>query len=64
MSFWFGEDGGDVLKTPVVIFLEKIDFQFGKKLAKGTTDPRVEFISQYHSSQFTNFEHFTFQMLD
>ena len=27
------------------------------KIAKGTTDPRVEFISQDHSSQFTNLEH-------
>ena len=26
-------------------------------IAKGTTDPRVEFISQDHSSQFTNLEH-------
>ena len=28
-------------------------------IAKGTTDPRVEFISQDHSSQFTNLEHVT-----
>ena len=28
-----------------------------KNIAKGTTDPRVEFISQDHSSQFTNLEH-------
>ena len=28
-----------------------------KNIAKGTTDPRVEFISQNHSSQFTNLEH-------
>ena len=28
-------------------------------IAKGTTDPRVEFISQDHSSQFTNLEHIT-----
>ena len=28
----------------------------GKNIAKGTTDPRVEFISQDHSSQFTNLE--------
>ena len=28
-------------------------------VAKGTTDPRVEFISQDHSSQFTNHEHIT-----
>ena len=26
-------------------------------IAKGTTDPRVEFISQVYSSQFTNLEH-------
>ena len=28
-------------------------------IAKGTTDPRVEFISQDHSSQITNLEHIT-----
>ena len=28
-----------------------------KNIAKGTTDPRVEFISQDHSSQFKNLEH-------
>ena len=28
-------------------------------IAKGRTAPRVEFISQDHSSQFTNFEHIT-----
>ena len=28
-------------------------------IAKGTTDPRVEFISQDYSSQFTNLEHIT-----
>ena len=28
-------------------------------IAKGTTDPRVEFISQDHGSQFTNLEHIT-----
>ena len=28
-------------------------------IAKGTTDPRVEFISQDHSSQFANLEHIT-----
>ena len=28
-------------------------------IAKGTTDPRVEFISQDHNSQFTNLEHIT-----
>ena len=28
-------------------------------IAKGTTDLRVEFISQDHSSQFTNLEHVT-----
>ena len=27
-----------------------------RNIAKGTTDPRVEFISQDHSSQFTNLE--------
>ena len=27
-----------------------------KNIAKGTTDPRVEFISQVQSSQFTNFD--------
>ena len=40
------------------------DYKIGEKLmevivlniAKGTTDPRVEFISQDHSSQFTNLE--------
>ena len=26
-------------------------------IAKGTTDPRVEFISQDHSSQFTNLDY-------
>ena len=26
-------------------------------IAKGTTDPRVEFISQDNSSQFANLEH-------
>ena len=30
-----------------------------KNIAKGTTDPRVEFISEDHSSQFTNLEHIT-----
>ena len=30
-----------------------------KNIAKGTTDPRVEFISQDHSSQFTNLKHIT-----
>ena len=29
---------------------------FNSNIAKGTTDPRVEFISQDHSSQFTNLE--------
>ena len=28
-------------------------------IAKGTTDPRVEFISQVHSSQFTNLDQIT-----
>ena len=28
-------------------------------IAKGTTDPRVEFISQGHSAQFTKLEHIT-----
>ena len=28
-------------------------------IAKGTTDPRVEFIPQDHSSQFTNLVHIT-----
>ena len=28
-----------------------------KNIAKGTTDPRVEFISQDHSSQFTNLDY-------
>ena len=28
-----------------------------ENIAKGTTDPRVEFISQDQSSQFTNLEH-------
>ena len=28
-----------------------------ENIAKSTTDPRVEFISQDHSSQFTNLEH-------
>ena len=30
-----------------------------KNIAKGTTDSRVEFISQDHSLQFTNLEHIT-----
>ena len=30
-----------------------------KNIAKGTTDPRVEFTSQHHSSQLTNLEHLT-----
>ena len=30
-----------------------------KNIAKGTTDPRVEFISQDHSSQLKNLEHIT-----
>ena len=30
-----------------------------KNIAKGTTDPRVEFILQDHSSRFTNLEHIT-----
>ena len=30
-----------------------------KFIAKSTTDPRVEFISQNRSSQFTNLEHIT-----
>ena len=28
-----------------------------ENIAKGTTDPRVEFILQDHSSRFTNLEH-------
>ena len=28
-----------------------------RNIAKGTTDPRVEFILKDHSSQFTNLEH-------
>ena len=28
-------------------------------IAKGTPDPRVEFISQDHNSQFKNLEHIT-----
>ena len=32
---------------------------YTKNIAKGTTDPRVEFVSQDHSSQFTNIEHIT-----
>ena len=35
-----------------------------KNIAKGTTDPRVEFISQDHSSQLINLEHIPFQNLD
>ena len=31
--------------------------KFDQNIAKGTSDPRVEFISQDHSSQFTNLEH-------
>ena len=31
-------------------------------IAKGTTDPRVEFISQDYSSQFTNLEHYSFRI--
>ena len=34
-----------------------------KNIAKGTTDPRVEFISQDHSSQFTNLEHIVISAL-
>ena len=30
-----------------------------RNIAKGTTDPRVEFISQDYSSQFTNLEKIT-----
>ena len=30
-----------------------------QNIAKGTTDPRVEFILQDHSSQFTNLDHIT-----
>ena len=30
-----------------------------ENIAKGTTDPRVEFTSQHHSSQLTNLEHLT-----
>ena len=30
-----------------------------QNIAKGTTDPRVVFISQDHSSQFKNLEHIT-----
>ena len=33
-----------------------------RNIAKGTTDPRVEFISQDHSSQFTNLEHNNFRI--
>ena len=33
--------------------------KFVKNIAKGTTDPRVEFLSQDHSSQFKNLEHIT-----
>ena len=29
---------------------------YTKNIAKGTTDPRLEFVSQDHSSQFTNIE--------
>ena len=32
---------------------------WNSNIAKGTTDPRVEFISQDHSLQFTNLEHIT-----
>ena len=32
---------------------------FIENIAKGTTDPRVEFKSQDYSSQFTNLEHNT-----
>ena len=32
---------------------------FKTNIAKGTTDPRFEFISQDHSSQFKNLEHIT-----
>ena len=35
-----------------------------KNIVKGTTDLRVEFILQDHSSQFTNLEHVQFQNLD
>ena len=38
---------------------EVLNPRFGKNIAKGTTDPMVEFISQDHSSQFTNLEHIT-----
>ena len=30
-----------------------------QNIAKGTTDPRVEFISHDHSAQFTKLEHIT-----
>ena len=33
--------------------------KYFENIAKGTTDPRVEFISQDHSSQLTNLEHIT-----
>ena len=32
---------------------------YTKNIAKGTTDPRLEFVSQDHSSQFTNIEQIT-----
>ena len=32
---------------------------YTKNIAKGTTDPRVEFVSQDHSPQLTNIAHIT-----
>ena len=42
-----------------IMYISKIDWIQAQKvnIAKGTTDLRVEFISQDHSSQFTNLEH-------
>ena len=42
--------------------LKNIDIDIDKaipNIAKGTTDPRVKFMSQDHSSQFTNLEYIT-----
>ena len=44
--------GGDITN------LERTNDKHGN-IAKGTTDLRVEFISQDHSSQLTNLEHIT-----
>ena len=45
----------------MIELMDPLELMEGKEetIAKGTTDPRVEFMLQDHSSQFTNLEHIT-----